>query len=335
VTRARAFVPALGLLLAGPLAAQETFALVVTGLSGEARYAEEFHDWALKLRSAAEKRHGLPRRRLTYLAERPERDPGQIDGRSTREGVEAALSAIARQARPGDLVFVLLVGHGSHQGTESRFNLPGPDLTAADFARLIAPFAAQRVVFVNASSASGEFVKALAGPGRVVVTATKSGTERNESVFGGHFVEALSGDVADQDKDGRVSVLEAFDYARREVARAYEKGNRLLTEHALLDDDGDGVGSAEPGPERADGGLARRTFLAPNGSAEATAEGAAADPALLVLRREQREIEERIEALKARKAALPADEYEARLGELFLELALKSEAVRSAARGVK
>lgn len=325
----------LGLLLGGPAAAQDSFALIVTGLSGEPHYGDQFHQWALKLKSAAEKRHGLARDHLTYLAEKPERDLGRIDGLSTREGIERALSAIAARARPGDLVFVLLVGHGSHQGGESRFNLPGPDLTAADFARILAPLAAQRVVFVNAASASGEFVKALAGPGRVVVTATKSGMERNESVFGGYFVEALAGEVADQDKDGRVSILEAFDYARREVARAYEQGNRLLTEHALLDDDGDGAGSADPGPRTADGGLARRTFLAPSGSLEAAAEGAADDPALLVLRREQRDIEEKIEALKARKAALPADEYETRLGELLLELALKSEAVRNASRGVK
>jgi hypothetical protein len=313
-----------------PAAGQESFALIVTGLSGEPSSAENFDQWALRLKGALEKRHGLPKDRITYLAERPEKDPAQIDGRSTRDGIVAALARTAERARPGDLVFVLLIGHGSYLSGESRFNLPGPDLTAEDWKGLLARFSTQQVVFVNAASASGEFVKALAGPNRVIVTATKSGLERNQTTFPGHFVEALTGDSADADKNGRVSILEAFDFARREVARGYEKGNRLLTEHALLDDDGDGTGSPEPGVKGDDGALARRLFLAGGG---APAEVAVADdPRLAELLRARRELEEKIEALKARKASLAAEAYEKELEALLLDLALKGEAIRNAGR---
>lgn len=296
------------------VSAQEGYLLIVAGLSGEPRYADAFHDWATALQAAAEQRAGLPRANIRYLGEKPERDKARIDGPSTREGVLGELRGFAARARPGDTLTVVLLGHGSALSGEARFNLPGPDLTPADCARMLEPFALQRVVFVNASSASGEFLKPLAGPNRVIVTATKSGLEKNESVFGEHLAAAFAGDAADGDKDGRVSILEAFEYARKEVARSYEAGNRLQTEHALLEDSQQGA-------------LARTTFLAAPARA---AEAAGSDPALVALERERRELEDRVEALKTRKQSLANDDYERQLEELLLALALKSEAIRSA-----
>lgn len=302
-------------LAAAPRAgAQDTHLLIVAGLGGGAAYGDAFHAWASALQAAAEKQAGVPRANITYLGERPERAPALIDGRSTREGVEQALGRIAGRARPGDTVAIVLFGHGSALAGESRFNLPGPDLSAADFARLLQPLALQRVVFVNASSASGDFVKALAGKNRVIVTATKSGLERNESVFGEYFAEAFTGDAGDADKDGRVSILEAFEYARRRVAQAYEKGNRLQTEHAVLDDG-------------AEGGLARVSFL---GGVARAAEAQTGDPRLVALLGERRALEDRIETLKAQKDALAAELYQQQLEDLLLELALKNETIRVA-----
>jgi hypothetical protein len=125
--------------------------------------------------------------------------------------------------------------------------LPGPDLTATELAQLLTAFGERRVAVVNAASASGGFVQKLAAPTRIVVTATKSGFERNETVFGRHFVAAWTGGEADADKDERVSLLEAFEYTRREVEREYQRENKLMTEHAMLDalGDGKGVASAE------------------------------------------------------------------------------------------
>jgi hypothetical protein len=310
---------AIGLLwLASPASAQESYLLIVAGLGGEPKYSDAFHAWAGSLQAAAEKRAGLPRDHILYLGEKPERAPREIDGRSTREDVVQALQRIAARARPGDTVAIVLFGHGSALSGEARFNLPGPDLTATDFVRLLQPFALQRLVFVNASSASGDFVKALAGKNRVIVTATKSGLERNESVFGEHFAEAFSGESADVDKSGRVSVLEAFEYARQKVAQSYQTGNRLQTEHAQLEDG-------------AEGALARSTFLAAEARA---AEAGSSDPKLIALETERRALEDRIEALKAQKHALAGEVYEKELEGLLLELALKNEAIR-AAKGAK
>jgi hypothetical protein len=237
------------------------------------------------------------------------------------------LGEIAQTAGPGDLVFILLIGHGGSQAGESRFNLPGPDMTAADFAPLLAALGRQEVVFVNTASASGDFVKALSAKGRTIVTATKSAMERNQTEFPSYFVQAFSEDGADADKDQRVSVLEAFTYARREVERFYEKGHLLATEHAVLDDNGDGTGSSVPDPATGDGAMARRVFL---GGGESTADGAAAsaDPRVAELRRQRRALEEKIGALKARKDAMESAQYEDQLEKLLVELARSEAALR-------
>ena len=323
------------LCLVSPAAAQESHLLIIAGLGGDPAYSAQFHTWATTLLDAARDRYELPDEQMTYLAEKPDRDPELIDGRSTRENVEAAITELAERARPNDKVFIVLIGHGSFTGGESRFNLPGRDLTAEDFTRLLNQLRSQRVTFANTSSASGGFIEALSGRDRVIVTATKTGGERNEAVFGGFFVEALAGggeadvnDEADLNKDGQVSILEAFNYARREVARTYESDGRLLTEHAILDDNGDGEGSAEPDLQTADGGLARTLFLAAGPIRRAAAAAAGSDPALRALYDERQALEERLEALKLLKDGMDLARYEQELETLLVALALKSRAIR-------
>lgn len=316
------------LLLAGlPQDVPETHLLVVTGLGGEPRYSESFHEWGVSLVTAARESWGLPESNVTFLAEKPEVDPERITGRSTRDEIEGVLDNLSGRMRPGDQLFIVLIGHGSMQGGESRFNLPGPDMTASDFARLLDRFAAQRVVFVNTASSSGGFVEALSGENRTIVTATRSGRERNETLFGRYFVEAYASDAADTDKNGRVSVLEAFEYARREVARVYESEHRILTEHALLDDDGDGRGTAEPDVQASDGSIAASIYLAGPASA-AVAAGRPDDPRLAALYDERDELERRIAELRRRKAELELEAYERQLEELLVDLALKTREIR-------
>jgi hypothetical protein len=273
----------------------------------------------------------VPESSIIYLAENPARDPARMRGPSTKAAIEQTLGALAARVRPGDQLFILVIGHGSAQGDEARVSLPGPDITAADFARLLKRFAAQKVAFVNAASASGGFLSALSGANRAIVTSTKSGMERNESIFARYFVQAFADNVADVDKDGRVSLLEAYTYARREVARAYEADSRLLTEHAQLDDNGDGVGSAEPDGRsegRSDGALARTLFLTGGPAAVASS-----DPRLAPLYAERRDLESRIAALKARKASMDSTAYEQELEKLLVALAQKNQAIRAAERG--
>jgi hypothetical protein len=245
-----------------------------------------------------------------------------ISARSTKDNVVAAVDKLVARARPGDAILILLIGHGSSQDDVSRFNLPGPDMTDAEFAKQLDRLAAWNVAFVNASSASGDFVKTLAGPKRIVITATKSGFERNESLFAGHFVAAYAKPGADTDKDGRVSLLEAFVYARRETARAYEQANKLLTEHAILDDDGDGVGHADPGDKGPDGPRARAFFLAPSVVM-------AASPAAAELVATQQRVQAQIDSLRARKAQMSEEEFQKALEPLMVKFAETARALRA------
>ena len=200
-------------------------------------------------------------------------------------------------------------------------------MTARDFAAAVELFGERPVVFANLTSASGEFVRALSGPHRTIITATKSGMERNVSVFAQFFVAAFVGDDADVDNDGRLSVLEAFNYARGEVERAYDREHKLLTEHAVLDDNGDGKGSAQPGLDAEDGRLAATLMLA-GASPAALAGPQADDPELAGLYEKKVGLEESITDLRRRKESLSRDDYENQLEELLIELALANRAIR-------
>ena len=217
-----------------------------------------------------------------------------------------AFLRLSKRVAPGDVLFVFLNGHGAGEGPSSRVNLPGPDPTAADFAAWLSGFARQTIVFVNAASGSGDFIPVLAGRGRVVVAATKTGIERNETVFATPFVRGLTGTEADGDKDGRVSVFEAFDFAKKEVARVYAADKKLLTEHAILSDTI----------------LARRvSFGSPIGGT---------DPRIAALVAERQALESQVADLRAKKATTDSTVYAAQLEKLLLELAEKSQAIRAA-----
>ncbi|MBX9856452.1 MAG: hypothetical protein K2Y26_13085, partial [Gemmatimonadaceae bacterium] len=218
--------------VAGPAQAQRTHVLFVSGLSGAPQFKTQFTQAANTLREVARTRWGVSDSSLLVLTE----DSSSTTRRSTRENVADAFLRLSRRVQPGDVLLVLLAGHGSGEGPGSKVNLPGPDATASEYAAWLQPFAAQQVVFINTATGSGDFVPVLTAPGRVVITATKSAFEKNESEFLRHFMRGLEGGDADADKDGRLSVLEAFRFARREVQQSYERGKRLLTEHALVSD---------------------------------------------------------------------------------------------------
>jgi len=275
---------------------------------------------------AAKDRYGLPPESIVYLGEDPARDEVRSTGRSTRDAVEAAVTKLAAQARPGDRVFIVLIGHGASATREARFNLPGPDLAASDFARLAGRLAAQQVVFVNTASASGGFVAALSGKGRTVITATRTDGETNQTRYGEFFAEALATDDADLDKDGRVSMLEAFSWARRRVVESYERDGQWLTEHAVLDDNGDGKGTDEPGQPGGDGAVARTLFLSAGTAGPAL--GADADPEVRALVEKRQALEDRISALKASKETTDPAEYAAGLERLLVDLARTNAAIK-------
>lgn len=308
------------------VSAQQTHLVVISGASGAGEFRERFHQWGLTVVRAAVDKHGLDPADVIWLAERPEMDP-LIDGPSRRENIETALGELSGRAGPGDAVMIVLIGHGTSSGGESRFNVPGRDLSATDFAFLVERFGTRNVVFVNTASASGAFISEISGPNRTVITATRSPREGNATRFAGFFADAFAGEVADTDKDERVSVLEAFAYARREVERSFEEEGLLATEHALLDDNGDGVGSGFEDEGDLDGALARTVFLSRGGGRVTDAE-IAADPELAALYRQRQELEEQIAALTALRDTMEAEQYEAELEGLLVELTLTTRAIR-------
>lgn len=314
-------LPALLAFLGWQAPESQTHVVVITGLGGTPHHSANFHRLATTLVDAVTHRFGVPGANVIYLAGTVDGDSARIDGRASKENVEAVLRDLAARARPGDQVFICLLGHGTASGGQARFNLPGPDMTPDDFAPLLAAFGTQRLVFANTASASGGFVATLSGPNRTIIAATKSGFEQNETVFGDYFVEAFTGDDADGNKDDRVSILEAFEYARTQVAREYQTDKRLLTEHALLDDNGDGQW------DESDGASARRFFLT---SAAAMSLKAGDDPELADLYRDRQRLQDEIEALRGRKDGLPATEYEAELERLLVDLAVTSREIRDA-----
>jgi hypothetical protein len=299
------------LALAWPAAAQETHLLVITGIEGDAAHGEQFHAWAKAIVEVA-RRGGLTDEHITYLADKIERDPSLIDGRSTREAVTKAFSALAR-ARPSDAVFVILFGHGSFDGREAAFNLPGPDLTATEYGKLLGTLPSGRIVFVNTASSSGAFVKTLAGPGRTIVTATRSGGERNEPRFPAYFVEAFTGEGADRNRDGRIGVDEAFEFARAKVQQFFDQQGFVPSEHATLDDGGSGAAA---------------TLFLDSDRARAAAIARVADPALRAALEEKQALEDQIAGLRLRKGSMPADQYEQELEKLLTALAVKTRAIR-------
>lgn len=302
----------------------ESHLLIVGGLGGERYYSDLFHRWADSLAAVATRHLDIGSDRVARLAADPSRSADPSVAVSRKDNVLGAVRDLARTSEPGDVVALVLLGHGTARGDRALFNLPGRDLSAGELAAALDGLAGRTVVVVAAAPASAPFIEALSGEDRVVITATATAAENQHTRFGGHFIDALAAEGADADKDGRVSLLEAFQYATGEVARAFESEGLLRTEHAMLDDNGDGTGSRDPGDGAADGSLAARVHLAAPARRPDTAAGRAA----LALEIEARRLVDRIEALKRDKRALESDEYLARLETLLVELAVNRRAYR-------
>ena len=306
------------------------FALVVAGVGGEEVYTRKFTAQATRLYEVLTTELGFGVNNVTLLTEAapgggPEDGARESDAapsrRATADEVRKTFASIKSAANAESLVLVVLIGHGSFDNQQAKFNLIGPDLAAKDYSQLIGSLPNKRVVFVDCSSSSGEFVKPLSAEGRIVLTATRSGNEQNATVFADHFIAGLVDGAADADKNGRVSVLEAFNYATKLTADWYKQKNRLATEHALIDDNADGKGHEEA--TGGDGAVAKAVYLDSKNIAEA-----AGDAELGRLIKERQRFEEEVEKLKARKAEMKQEDYEAELERLLVELAKVNQQIK-------
>lgn len=284
--------------------------ILVAGAAGAEEYGTQFASWATNWSNAARQGGAV----FNAIGLTP------TNAVSDREAFEKMLQAEPKETEAE--LWLVFLGHGTFDGKDAKFNLRGPDLTAAELATWLQPFRRPLAILVSAS-ASGPFLNALSTPNRVVITATRAGAEQNYSRFGRFLSEAIGNPQTDLDKDGQVSLLEAYLYASRQTAEYYKVAGRLATEHALLDDNGDSLGTPadwfrgvravkKPKENAAlDGTLANRFHLVRS----------EADRTLTAEQRQRRDaLETEVEALIARKAQLPEAAYYEELEKLMRAL---------------
>jgi hypothetical protein len=295
----------------------ESTVIIVIGAGGEAEFGSNFVRQATLWQSACEKAGA---RAITIGLE-----SGNPTNATDHDLLQQALTAESKDG-PGQL-WIVLIGHGTFDGKEARFNLRGPDVSATELALWLKAFR-RPLALINTASASAPFLNKLSGANRVIITATRSGHEQNYARFGEYFAQTLTNAQADLDKDGQVSLLEMFLSASRQVAEFYKMESRLATEHALLDDNGDGLGTpaewfrglrATKKPKEntsVDGLLAQQFHLI----------RAKAETNLPAEQRARRDALERAVFLhREKKAQLPEDEYYRELEKLLLDLARSYE----------
>jgi len=258
-------------------ASADNYALVVSGASGGPAYAEKYNGWRTTLATTLTSKFGYPDERVVSI------------GEASKAQLLQSFARLRARLTKNDLLVVMLIGHG----TDEKFNLIGPDMSAAEWAAQLKSIPA-RIVFVDMASSSFPFLRQLSAPGRIVITAAESAAQQFETVFPEFFVKAFTDDTADTDKDGRVSMLEAFTYASANVRTWFDQHNQLPTERALLE------GEIE----------ARATFLKPRIAASN-------DPGA----KRRAELESAIADLRARRSSMTPAAYDAELERLLVELA--------------
>jgi hypothetical protein len=300
----RLLLGACGLLVATLPTHASVYYVTVAGLGGEPDYEQRFTAAAKDLDKVFKASSGAHVYTLT----------GSL---ATRVRLTETMAIVARDAKPEDDFVLTLIGHGSFDGVEYKFNLVGPDVSASELAAMCDRVPARRQLVVNTTSASGGSVAALERSGRGVIAATKTGTEKNATVFARYWVEALEDPTADQDKSESISAMEAFQYADRKTAAFYESQKRLATEHAVFEDTGHGEAVRAGAAQGREGALLSSLIVVRIGASQA----AMNDPAKRDLLAKKEELEQKIDALKYQKAAMDPGEYKKQLTDALLQLA--------------
>jgi hypothetical protein len=304
----------LPVVLLGAMAAPAaTFYVTISGLGGEPDYDQRFKMWAQDIDSSL-KKSGTPEANVVTLLN------------PTREQIRGRFAALASSAKATDNLVVVLIGHGTYDNVDYKFNVQGPDLSGAELATLMDRVPAARQLAVVTTSCAGGAIEFLRRPNRIVIAATKAGTEKNATIFGRYWAEALREPSADVDKNESVSALEAFKFAQRKTKEFFDTQKRLATEHSVFEDTGKGAAvaaAAPPEAENAEGRLAASFTVVRLGDNAA----ASKDPAKKALLEKKEELEQAIDQLKYEKASLNAEDYKKQLTRLLLELAKTQEEI--------
>ena len=296
------------LFLAVPIFADSS-ALIVRGVAGSPEHETKFDKWTEGTQKALVEKFGFSSDRVIVLS----------DKKSAQAEIQKAFATLKQQLKPADTFFLFFIGHGSGDDGVYKFNISGPDYTADDYNKLLSTLPVGRIVIVLGTPASGAAIEKFAGKNRVIITATRSGQEGNDIVFYDYFLEALESPAADEDKDQKISVWEAFKYAVAGTERFYKEEGRLATEHPQISDNGTektGVTTKEvPLVARATSFQVDRPIVS-------------SDPKLQALLNQRREIEQKIEDLRINKNVIPETEYDKQMESLLVQLALKNQEIR-------
>ena len=308
-------------LILSPLRADD---VIILGSGGSNEYRERFGEWGLRLKTVLLDKLNRPKDSVNLLtAETTETDAARTDLEKIRE----VFDGLARNHDPNKNLFIYLIGHGSHLRGESKFQIPGPDLSARELSRLLAPVKAKRVVLIQATSASAAFINELSGIDRIICTATKSVREENATEFMEFFIQSLEEGLADQNRDERISVWEATSQAAALTEAWYQENGLIATEHALLDDNGDMLGTrlhlaeATNKQEDLDGDQARDCFIK-DFSFPASVPQALIDQYLGLVKQ--------AEALKTKKAGMNEADYYNQLEKIMISAAQTHRKIRKA-----
>lgn len=298
------------------------YVLIITGAAASDEIRERFWQWSLSLHDTLARDYAYTRDSITLLIDDglDVQNPNfRVDGSSRRDAIESHLARLSRELASGDQLSIIMIGHGSSSDDSAKFNIVGPDITGEEFAVLLEPLNRQDIVIINGTSSGYEFAADLSARGRVVLSATRSRAERYDPMFMRFFIEALDGHSGDRDKNQRVSVLEAYLYASQSVLGWYSDQGRLPTERAVIDDNGDGIFSLEPGTGVGDGALAEIAYFdLSNGGAVKNSVQAQQ------LHAQMQDLERSIFLLRGQKANFLEDEYWNRMETLLIDLARKT-----------
>ena len=296
------------------------YAVIMAGPTVGETNQTQFRQWAFSLHDILARDYGYSSDSIILLYDKGQTDSvgdERIDGACDRGGIEQGLASLAARVSTGDQITLYLIGHGSGAEEESKFNIVGPDITGAEFAELLDQFKDQSIAIVNTTSASYGFSTSLSGEGRVVISSTRSPSERYDPIFSRYFIEALDNRNGDRDKNNRVSMLEAFEYAKSNVEAWYEEQGRLASEHAGLDDNGDALFSLDPVVDSADGRLAEIAYID-----AAVDEVLGLSPQAKELKFQMQNLERDIFVLRGRKQDFLESDYWLEMESLLVELAI-------------
>jgi len=297
----------LAMLLFPILAHAESSALIISGAPGDEEHTKKYTAWTESTRLVLVGEMGFLPNRVIVLS----------NEKATQAEIKDAFAKLKDQLKPGDSFFLFLIGHGSYDGLEYKFNNVGPDLTGSDFGKLLATLSASRIVVVNSTSNSGGAIESLAGKNRMIVSATKTGFEGNDTVFYEYFLAGLQKSAADENKDQKISVWEAFKFAVDGVDRFYKDAGRIATEHPQISDNGSPMTGVVP----------NAPVMANLTSFNVDRPVTVADAKLQALLDDQKQIQQKIESLQINKASMSPADFDKQIEDLILQLAQKTQQV--------